>query len=60
MEDFIKVCFVCGSLVDDTKFGATKRDGRHICSEECLAEYQDMSDVDFERCKREYYEGHQR
>ena len=47
-------CFVCGSLVDETQHGATIRDKRHICSDECLDEYLDMDDAEFERCKLEY------
>lgn len=51
---FIKHCFVCGLIVDESRFDATKRDGFDLCSEACLEEYMDMSDYEFNKCKKEY------
>lgn len=56
MSELFKICFVCGSLVDETKFDATKRDGKNLCSEQCLDDYLDMDDYEFEICTKKYKE----
>ena len=53
---FINHCFVCQTIVDESKFGAVKKDGRWVCSEECSDEYLDMGDSEFEKCKKIYEE----
>lgn len=54
MSDFIKHCFVCCTLIDEISFGYNVRDKRHLCSEECLDEYLNMSDAEFDICKKIY------
>ena len=49
--EFIKHCFVCGCLIDESNFETTQRDGRHICSEKCVEEYLSVGTLNFKNVK---------